>query len=226
VGADTVLKAENIKKLIGNYEILKGINFSIKRGEFVSIVGASGSGKSTLLYILGLLDTPTEGKIFLENKEVDFSQEKKLAALRNRKFGFIFQFHYLISEFTALENVMIPMLKAGVDSKRAKEKAEYLLERLGLKDKILRKPYQLSGGEQQRVAIARAIANDPILLLADEPTGNLDSVNTQKVMEIFQELNSEGTTIVMVTHERELTRMTHRVVEIKDGEIVEETTLV
>ena len=121
---------------------------------------------------------------------------------------------------------MIPMLKAGVDSKRAKEKAEYLLERLGLKDKILRKPYQLSGGEQQRVAIARALANDPILLLADEPTGNLDSVNTQKVMEIFQELNSEGTTIVMVTHERELTRMTHRVVEIKDGEIVEETTLV
>ncbi|HIP42860.1 MAG TPA: ABC transporter ATP-binding protein [Aquifex aeolicus] len=222
--ADTVLKAENIKKLIGNYEILKGINFSVKKGEFVSIVGASGSGKSTLLYILGLLDTPTEGKIFLENREVDFSQEKKLAALRNRKFGFIFQFHYLIPEFTALENVMIPMLKVGVDLKRAKEKAEYLLERLGLKDKILRKPYQLSGGEQQRVAIARALANDPILLLADEPTGNLDSVNTQKVMEIFQELNSEGTTIVMVTHERELTRMTHRVVEIKDGEIVKETT--
>ena len=220
MGDEVILKGENIKKKIRDYEILKGVSLEVKKGEFLSIVGASGSGKSSLLYILGLLDKPTEGKVFLEGEEIDFGNEKRLSFLRNNKLGFIFQFHYLIPELSALENVMTPMLKRGVDFEEARERAFSVLKRLGLGGKENRKPYQLSGGEQQRVAIARAIANEPAIILADEPTGNLDSLNTRRVMEIFKELNQEGITILMVTHERELAEETDRIVEMKDGRII------
>lgn len=220
MGDEVILRAENVKKKIGDYEILKGVSIEVKRGEFLSIVGASGSGKSSLLYILGLLDKPTEGRVFLEGEEVDFKNEKGLSFLRNNKLGFIFQFHYLIPELSALENVIVPMLKKGVSFEEAKEKALSVLKRLGLEGKENRKPYQLSGGEQQRVAIARAVANEPSIILADEPTGNLDSSNTRRVMEIFKELNQEGITILMVTHERELALETHRIVEMRDGKII------
>lgn len=217
---EIVLKGENIKKRIGNYEILKGVNVEVRKGEFVSIVGASGSGKSSLLYILGLLDKPTEGRVYLEGEYIDFKDEKRLSFLRNRKLGFIFQFHYLIPELSALENVMAPLLKKGADFEKAKEKAFNALTRLGLAGKENRKPYQLSGGEQQRVAIARAIVNEPAVILADEPTGNLDSYNTRRVIEIFKELNEEGKTILMVTHERDIAEETDKILEMKDGEIV------
>ena len=220
MGDEVILRAENIKKKVGDYEILKGVSIEVKRGEFLSIVGASGSGKSSLLYILGLLDKPTEGRVFLEGEEVDFKNEKRLSFLRNNKLGFIFQFHYLIPELSALENVMVPMLKKGISFEEAKERAFSVLKRLGLEGKESRKPYQLSGGEQQRVAIARAVANQPSIILADEPTGNLDSFNTRRVMEIFKELNQEGITILMVTHERELALETHRIVEMRDGKII------
>jgi len=217
-----ILEARGIKKSIRNYDILKGIDIRVKKGEFLSIMGSSGSGKSTLLYILGLLDAPDEGEIILLGRRVNFSEERHFSHLRNNYLGFVFQFHYLIPELTALENTVVPLLKKGVSFQRAKERGKKLLERLGLGNKLNRKPYQLSGGEQQRVAIARALANEPVLLLADEPTGNLDSVNTQNVMNIFKEINKEGTTIVMVTHEEELAKQTHRTLIIKDGKVVEE----
>ncbi len=221
----SLLEVRDITKSIGQEEILRGISLSVKKGEFVSVVGASGSGKSSLLYILGLLDRPTGGEVYFEGKRVDFEDEKSLSILRNTKMGFVFQFHYLLPEFTLLENVMIPMLKAGVDKDRAKEKALEFLRRLGLGGKENRKIYQVSGGEMQRAAIARALANEPELLLADEPTGNLDSKNTYRVMEIFQEINAQGKTIIMVTHELELANMTKRIVEMRDGLIVEDRVL-
>ncbi len=217
---DVILRAEGVKKRIKDEEILKGIDVEIYRGEFVSITGASGSGKSSLLYILGLLDPPTEGSIYLDGIKIDFKKQNELAVLRNRKVGFVFQFHYLLPEFTALENILIPMIKAGRSIKESKERSKKLLEKVGLDGKENRKPYQLSGGEQQRVAIARALANNPAIILADEPTGNLDSKNTEVVMNILLNLNREGTTILMVTHEQELAKKTDRTFEMKDGQIV------
>lgn len=217
-----LLSLVNVHKSIDGEDILKGISLEVLRGEFLSIVGASGSGKSSLLYIMGLLDRPTSGEVIFEGERIDFSKEERISRIRNRKLGFVFQFHYLLPEFTALENVMVPMLKAGVLKKEARERARELLSKVGLSGKEGRKPYQLSGGEQQRVAIARALANDPILLLADEPTGNLDSKNTEIVMEIFEKLNEEGSTIVMVTHERYLAERTERIVHLKDGRVVDE----
>jgi len=215
-----VLELKGVKKSIGQEQILKGIDLSILKGEFVAIIGASGSGKSSMLYIMGLLDRPTEGDVFFEEERVDFTSEKRLSEIRNRKIGFVFQFHYLIPEFTLLENVMLPAVKMGMHRKEAGERAYELLKRLGLEGKERRKIYQISGGEMQRVAIARALINRPSVILADEPTGNLDSKNTQKVMEIFREINSEGTTIVMVTHELELAELSQRIVEMKDGAIL------
>ncbi len=217
---DVILRAEGVKKRIKDEEILKGIDVEIYRGEFVSITGASGSGKSSLLYILGLLDPPTEGSVYLDGIKIDFKKQNELAVLRNRKVGFVFQFHYLLPEFTALENILIPMIKAGRSIKESKERSKKLLEKVGLDGKENRKPYQLSGGEQQRVAIARALANNPAIILADEPTGNLDSKNTEVVMNILLNLNREGTTILMVTHEQELAKKTDRTFEMKDGQIV------
>lgn len=218
----SLLELRRIRKVIGQEEILKGIDLKVERGEFIAIVGVSGSGKSSLLYIAGLLDRPTEGEVFFEERAIDFKQERLLSEIRNRKMGFVFQFHYLLPEFTLLENVILPAIKAGMKKRDAEERAYELLRRLGLSGKERRRLYQVSGGEMQRTAIARALINNPILLLADEPTGNLDSKNTERVMEIFREINSEGRSILMVTHELELTKYAHRVVEMRDGLIVGE----
>ncbi len=215
-----IIELRGVKKVIGQEEILKGIDLEIKKGEFVAIIGASGSGKSSMLYIMGLLDRPTEGEVFFEGERIDFSKEEKISKIRNQKLGFVFQFHYLLPEFSLLENVMIPAIRLGMKKEEARDRAYELLRRLGLGGKENRKIYQISGGEMQRVAIARALINKPLVILADEPTGNLDSKNTQAVMDIFKDINSEGTTIVMVTHELELARQAHRIVEMKDGRIL------
>lgn len=215
-----IVELRGVKKSIGQEQILKGIDLEVYSGEFVAIIGASGSGKSSMLYIMGLLDRPTEGEVLFEGQVVDFSDEKKLSEIRNKKIGFVFQFHYLLPEFTLLENVMLPAIKMGMERKQAEERAYELLKALGLGGKERRRIFQISGGEMQRVAIARALMNKPSVILADEPTGNLDSKNTQAVMEIFKEINSQGTTIVMVTHELELAEQAQRVVEMRDGEIL------
>jgi lipoprotein-releasing system ATP-binding protein len=220
-----LIRLSGIKKTVGSEQILKGINLEIYEGEFVSIIGASGSGKSSLLYILGLLDKPTEGEVFFEGEKIDYSNDKRLSYLRNSKIGFVFQFHYLVQELSLLDNVILPAIKKGVPIKEARERAMVLLERLGLKGKENRKPYEISGGEMQRTAIARALINQPKVLLADEPTGNLDSTNTQKVMDIFKEINKSQTTIVMVTHEIDLARQTKRIVELRDGSVIREEYL-
>jgi lipoprotein-releasing system ATP-binding protein len=201
-----LIRLSGIKKTVGSEQILKGIDLEVYEGEFVSIIGASGSGKSSLLYIMGLLDKPTEGEVFFEDEKIDYSNDKRFSYLRNSKLGFVFQFHYLVQELSLLDNVILPAIKKGVPIKEARERAMVLLERLGLKGKENRKPYEISGGEMQRTAIARALINQPKVLLADEPTGNLDSTNTQKVMDIFKEINKSQTTIVMVTHESRLSQ--------------------
>ena len=217
---EPLVSLRGIYKRVEGEEILRGIDLEVYKGEFLSVVGASGSGKSTLLYVMGLIDRPSEGEILFEGEKVDFDNEEKLSNIRNRKVGFVFQFHYLLPELTALENVMVPMLKLGLPRSEASRRAGELLESVGLWGKEKRKPSQLSGGEQQRVAVARALANDPILILADEPTGNLDSKNTETVMDIFMDLNERGRTIVMVTHEEHLARKTSRTIQLKDGRIV------
>ncbi len=219
------IKLSKVKKYIGKEAILKGIDLEVKKGEFLAIVGASGSGKSSMLYIMGLLDTPTEGEVFFEGEKIDFYDEEKLSQIRNRKMGFVFQFHYLLPEFNLLENVMLPAIRLGMKREEAKEKAYNLLKKLGLEGKERRRIYEISGGEMQRVAIARALINQPSVILADEPTGNLDSKNTEVVMEIFQDINRQGTTIVMVTHELDLARKAHRIIEVKDGLILRETSI-
>jgi lipoprotein-releasing system ATP-binding protein len=220
-----LIKLNGIKKTVGSEQILKGIDLEVYEGEFVSIIGASGSGKSSLLYILGLLDKPTEGEVFFEGEKIDYSKDKRLSYLRNSKIGFVFQFHYLVQELSLLDNVILPAIKKGVPVKEARERAMVLLEKLGLKGKENRKPYEISGGEMQRTAIARALINQPKVLLADEPTGNLDSTNTQRVMDIFKEINKSQTTIVMVTHEIDLARQTKRIVELRDGSVIKQEYL-
>ncbi|MCD6412142.1 ABC transporter ATP-binding protein [bacterium] len=200
---------------------LRGIDLEIKKGEFLAIMGPSGSGKSTLLYILGLLDRPTSGKYFLEGEEVLKFPDEKLAFLRNKKFGFVFQSFYLLPKISVLENVLLPAYyNQEVPLKKAKEKALLLLEKVGLKEKINSKPNQLSGGEQQRVAIARALINEPEIIIADEPTGNLDSLAGKKVMEIFSKIHQEGKTIILVTHEEEIASYAQRKIYLKDGKII------
>jgi lipoprotein-releasing system ATP-binding protein len=220
-----LIRLSGIKKTVGSEQILKGIDLEIYEGEFVSIIGASGSGKSSLLYIMGLLDKPTEGEVFFEGEKIDYSNDKRLSYLRNSKIGFVFQFHYLVQELSLLDNVILPAIKKGVPIKEARERAMVLLERLGLKGKENRKPYEISGGEMQRTAIARALINQPKVLLADEPTGNLDSTNTQRVMDIFKEINKSQTTIVMVTHEIDLAKQTKRIVELRDGSVIKQEYL-
>ena len=216
-----ILEGRDIRKSIGENEILNGISIQISTGDFISIVGASGSGKSSLMYILGLLDSPTSGDVIIDGKKVDFGDAKLLSKIRNKKIGFVFQFHYLITELTTYENILIPMLKNGVkDRESLKQRSYELIESLGLKGKEGRKPYQLSGGEQQRVAIARALANDPEIVMADEPTGNLDSKNSAMVMDVFLGLNEKGRSILMITHEMYLAQETKKVLEIKDGLMV------
>ncbi len=207
---------------VGTHEILalRGVNLTIDRGEFVAIMGPSGSGKSTLLYLIGCLDKPTKGKVIIEGQDTSQLNERQLTELRRDKIGFIFQQYYLIPTLTALENVELPMVFKGVSRARREEKARKLLEMVGLGDKLNRKPRELSGGEQQRVAIARALANDPSILLCDEPTGNLDTKSGKVVMDIIKNLNVErGVTVVLVTHDPSLKIYADRVVNIRDGVI-------
>jgi len=216
-----MLSAKNIQKKYGQLQVLKGVDINIKKGEIVSIVGSSGAGKSTLLHILGTLDKAGAGEISLNNQRIDKLSGKKLAAFRNNEIGFVFQFHHLLPEFTALENVCIPGWIAGRKKKDVKARAEELLGILGLSDRLENKPQQLSGGEQQRVAVARALINNPSIVMADEPTGNLDSANAKELHQLFIDLRKQfNQTFLIVTHNEELAQMSDRIVHMKDGKII------
>ena len=202
-----------------SYPALRGLSLSVEEGEFVAIVGPSGSGKSTLLNLIGALDRPSRGSVLINGVDISRLSDNQMAELRNRVIGFVFQSFNLISHLTALENVMVPMIPAGIPRSERKKRARMLLERFLPPEIADKKPLELSGGEQQRVAIARALANDPRIILADEPTGNLDSKSAERVMDVFRELHGEGRTIIMVTHNLEITRYCDRVVRIQDGRI-------
>lgn len=216
-----MLKAEGIQKSYGALKVLKGVDIHVQKGEVVAIVGASGAGKSTLLHILGTLDSPDQGKVLIEGKDLFANGVGDLAKFRNKHIGFVFQFHNLLPEFSALENVMIPGFIAGGDEKALKTKATDLLKLLGLADRLDHKPSELSGGEQQRTAVARALINSPSLVFADEPSGNLDSKNAADLHELFFKLKKDlGHTFVIVTHNMEFANMADRKLEMKDGVIV------
>ncbi|HYC83988.1 MAG TPA: ABC transporter ATP-binding protein [Chryseosolibacter sp.] len=216
-----MLKATGIQKSYGELQVLRNIDLEISKGEIVAIVGASGAGKSTLLHILGTLDTPDQGRVYIHDVDVFAQSGKNLAAFRNKSIGFVFQFHNLLPEFSALENVLIPGIIAGKKEKEVRTKAEGLLDMLGLAGRKDHKPSQLSGGEQQRTAVARALINSPDLILADEPSGNLDSKNAIELHNLFFQLRKDlNQTFVIVTHNPELSRMADRKLEIRDGQIV------
>jgi lipoprotein-releasing system ATP-binding protein len=216
-----MLRAIDIKKNYGGLRVLKGVNLQIEQGEVVSIAGSSGAGKSTLLHILGTLDTPASGEIYFGQQAVQGLTGRKLAAFRNKNIGFVFQFHHLLPEFTALENVCIPGWIAGKKRKEVQARAAQLLDTLGLADRQQNKPNQLSGGEQQRVAVARALINSPQIVMADEPTGNLDSANARELHQLFMHLRQQfNQTFLIVTHNEELAAMSDRIVHMKDGLIV------
>ena len=235
-GVSPLLRAQNVHRILGTQDtanhILKGVTLTVGSDEYVSIVGASGSGKSTLLYLLGGLDRPSQAgvdgtpfnppsRVFIDGRDTSALGDAELALLRNEKVGFVFQFHYLLKEFTAQENVALPMFKLGrLGRSGAMDRAALLLKQFGLADKLRRRANRLSGGEQQRVAIARALANEPAVLLADEPTGNLDRANSERVAEIFQELSAGGQAIVMVTHDVALAHRARRIVTMEDGRII------
>jgi lipoprotein-releasing system ATP-binding protein len=221
-----ILEAVALRKIYrggdGNpIEVLSGIDFTIDRGEFVAIVGASGSGKSTLLHLLGALDVPSDGTVRLAGQAYETESPEGLAVIRNRKVGFVFQFHHLLREFTALENVMMPLLIAGETEGRARSRAEELLAAVGLAGRMSHRPSQLSGGEQQRAAVARALAADPLVVLADEPSGNLDSANSERLHQLFAQLSREfETALVVVTHNRSLAARADRVLSLEGGRLV------
>ena len=216
-----MLKAHNIEKYYDQLWVLKGVDMEVKKGEIVSIVGPSGSGKSTLLHILGTLDQPSKGAVSVNGQPVDFGNAKKLAAFRNRHIGFVFQFHHLLPEFSAIENVCIPGWIAGRNKKEVEKRAVEILDMLGLSQRRDNKPGQLSGGEQQRVAVARALINNPDIVFADEPTGNLDSANASDLHQLFFDLREQfGQTFLIVTHNEELADRSDRVLHMKDGKII------
>ncbi|MFC4262288.1 ABC transporter ATP-binding protein [Ferruginibacter yonginensis] len=216
-----MLVAKNITKAYGDVKVLKGVDLNIAKGEIVSIVGSSGAGKSTLLHILGTLDMPDGGEVWLNNQRVDAMKRNALASFRNNEIGFIFQFHHLLPEFSAIENVCIPGWIAGKKKKVVNDKAQELLTTLGLGHRLHNKPSQLSGGEQQRVAVARALINNPAIIMADEPTGNLDSANGKELHELFLYLrDTMQQTFLIVTHNDTLAQMSDRVVVMKDGLMV------
>ncbi len=216
-----MINAHNIHKSFGDLEVLKGVDITIQKGEIVSIIGPSGAGKTTLLQILGTLDHADKGEIKIENTEIVKLNSNELAKFRNQHIGFIFQFHQLLPEFTALENVTIPALIAGNDVKKANKRAMELLDFLGLSDRLTHKPSELSGGEKQRVAVARALINNPSLILADEPSGSLDTQNKMELHKLLFDLRDKfGLTILIVTHDNELAKLSDRVIEMKDGKIL------
>jgi putative ABC transport system ATP-binding protein len=224
----TIMQLNNIVKrfYIGEpneLQILNGISLDVQEGEFVSIVGASGSGKSTLMNVIGILDRPTEGEYFLDGVDINEAKDNDLSKIRNQKIGFVFQTYNLISKTNALKNVELPMLYAGKGKKERTAKAKELLDMVGIGDRLKHMPEELSGGQKQRVAIARAMANDPSIILADEPTGALDSQTGRMVMDLFHKLNKEqGKTIILITHSNELAEETGRIVTIKDGYVIDE----
>jgi lipoprotein-releasing system ATP-binding protein len=221
-----MLKARDIHKAYGSLLVLKGVDIDIQQGEIVSIVGSSGAGKSTLLHILGTLDNADSGEVSLENKRLDLLKGKKLAAFRNANMGFVFQFHHLLPEFTAVENVCIPGWIAGRKRKEVEERAAGLLDSLGLKGRLHNKPQELSGGEQQRVAVARALINKPKIIFADEPTGNLDSTNAKELHQLFFHLRKQfNQTFLIVTHNEELAQMSDRILHMKDGRMLDGTAV-
>lgn len=216
-----MVQAKDIQKYYGSLWVLKGVDLTIQKGEVVSIVGPSGSGKSTLLHILGTLDKPDKGELLIDGERINFISEKRVSAFRNLHIGFVFQFHHLLPEFTAVENVSIPGWIAGRKKKEVTDKAVFLLESLGLGNRLEHKPQALSGGEQQRVAVARALINDPKIIFADEPTGNLDSANARDLHQLFFDLRAKfDQTFLIVTHNEELARMSDRVLHMKDGRIL------
>lgn len=215
-----MLKATNITRTYNDLQVLKGVDINVNKGEIVSIVGSSGAGKSTLLHILGSLDKANTGEIWINNQRIDTLKEKELAKFRNQHIGFVFQFHHLLPEFTALENVCIPGWIAGNNKNELEQRALELLKILGLQDRASHKPSELSGGEQQRVAVARALINNPDIVFADEPTGNLDSTHAQELHELFLHLQKTmGQTFLIVTHNEALAKMSDRVIHMKDGYI-------
>lgn len=219
----SLIKVENIKKnyLVGDMKlnILKGINLEVEKGEFVAIMGPSGSGKSTFMNILGCLDIPSSGKYILDGVDVSKMNPDQLAEIRNKKIGFVFQGFNLLSRTSALENVELPLIYAGMSAEERTKRAEIALEKVGLKQRMDHQPNQLSGGQQQRVAIARAIVNEAPIIFADEPTGNLDTKMSVEIMKLFCSLNDEGRTIILVTHEEDIARYSKRIIKIVDGEI-------
>ena len=217
-----MIKVESLQKSYGSLKVLKGIDLEVTDSSVVTIVGASGAGKSTLLHLIGTLDRPDEGRVLIDDTDLYKLSDKQLADFRNRNIGFVFQFHHLLPEFTAVENVALPAMIAGLSKDAALKRASELLDYLKLSDRLTHKPSQLSGGEQQRVAVARALVNNPKLILADEPSGNLDTENARKLHQLFFDLRDRfGQTFVVVTHNTELAQMADRTVTIKDGVIVE-----
>ncbi len=228
--ANNIIQIKDLRRIfqVGSEEVhaLKGISFTINEGEFVSIMGSSGSGKSTLLNILGCLDRPSSGDYLIDGVAVGQRTKDELSTLRNRKIGFVFQSYNLLARTSALENVELPLLYNNtVSSKERKERAMFALEQVGLQDRMDHMPNQLSGGQQQRVAIARALVNDPVILLADEATGNLDTRTSYEIMSLFQRLHAEGKTIAFVTHEPDIAVFTSRTIQLRDGHIVKDTTV-
>jgi len=224
-----IIQIEDLHKIyiLGKTRVyaLRGIDLKVKRGEYVAIMGPSGSGKSTLMNIIGCLDVPTSGKYFLNGKDVSGMSDDELARIRNKEIGFVFQTFNLLPRASALHNVELPLIYNGTPSVRRKELARQALERVGLGDRMNHKPNELSGGQRQRVAIARALVNKPTMILADEPTGNLDTTTGAEIMEIFDLLNEQGNTIILVTHEDFIARHARRVIHLKDGKIISEETV-
>jgi putative ABC transport system ATP-binding protein len=221
---NSIISLNNIQKtyFIGQVVVnaLQGINLKINKNEFVVIMGASGSGKTTLMNIIGCLDTPTSGEYYLNNQLVSGLSDDELAGIRNKEVGFVFQTFYLLPRYNALENVMLPLIYAGVNKNERMARAEAMLELVGLKDRMHHKPNEMSGGQRQRVAIARALINNPSIILADEPTGNLDSRSSYEIMLLLEKLHNEGNTIVLVTHEPDIALFGHRIVKLRDGKII------